>query len=75
MSKPGGCVRPSMMSLRVSGLVSTVLASSSTLLLLTLSSTRCRNCELPIGSALPPTIDRNLKEKEELLEDAAFVSL
>lgn len=62
MSKPGGCVRPSVMSWRVSVLVSTVFASSSMLLLLSLFSTRCRNCELPIGSVLPPTIERNLEE-------------
>lgn len=62
MSKPGGCMRPSVMSLRVSVLVSTVFASSSMLLLLSLFSTRCLNCELPIGSVLPPTIERNLEE-------------
>lgn len=54
-----------MMSVSVSGLVSTVFASSSTLLLLTWFSTRCCKFELPIGSALPPTIDRNLEEEEE----------
>lgn len=66
MSNPGGCVRPSMMSLRVSGVVSTVFASSSTLLLLTLLSTHCLRSALPIWSALPPTMDRNLERRKIL---------
>lgn len=64
MSKPGGCVRPSMMSLRVSGVVSTFLASSSIQLMLTLLSTPCFKPALPIWSTIPPTRDRNLDRKD-----------
>lgn len=65
MSNPGGCVRPSMMSLRVSGVVSSTLASSSTLLVLTLLSTHCRRQTVPVWSAFPPTKDRNLNRNEK----------
>lgn len=60
MSKPGGCVKPSMIRRSVSGVVSTVLASSSTELLLTSLSTRCRRPRVPIWSTCPPTRSRNL---------------
>lgn len=52
------------MSLRVSGVVSRVRASSSTLLVLTLFSTQCFRVVLPIWSTLPPTRDRNLDRRD-----------
>lgn len=51
-----------MMSLRVSGLVSMVLASSSTLLL-TVFATHCNSFGVPIWSALVPMKDRNLENR------------
>lgn len=68
MSNPGGCVRPSMMSLRVSGVLPSVLASSSTPLVRTLLSTHCRRPALPIWSALPPTRDRKLERSEKFIQ-------
>lgn len=73
MSKPGGSVRPSMMSLSVSGMVSKVKASSSTELVLTFLSTQCRRSALPIWSTVPPTKERNLNRMEVYVKKCMYI--